>query len=423
MNSSYVLRMARTARMATAARMPRISRMAAAALLLVALGLGLSSCSRKEEVADPPRLVRTYEVRAEQNYESRTFVGRTRAGSESRVSPKVAGAVQQVLVDIGDEVAVNDVIARIDPEPLELQRQAAASRLAGAQAQEVQARAAYSRVSDLYRQELASRSEYDAARAAIDTASASVDGARRQLELAELQLSYTEVRSPFDGRVSARIVQDGENVAAGHPIVMITSRDRLEIQLSVPDTVVSQINRGDEVSVRLEALGNTQLRAVVSGVGGGAALGVGTFPVTLQMLDEDPRLRAGMIAEVTFTRPSNGRVTESSESSEPTEPVFRVPASAVAEDREGRFVFRLRPLNGDEEAAASDGAVSQGASPTSAAANGGEKLMRVERSPVEIGKLHSREIELRSGVQDGDLIITLGLNHISDEMTVRVMER
>ena len=402
MNSSYVLRM---------------SRLATAALLLVALGLGLSSCTGQEEAADPPRLVRTYEVRAEQNYESRTFVGRTRAGSESRVSPKLAGTVQQVLVDIGDAVAVNDVIARIDPQPLELQRQAAASRLAGAQAQEVQARAAYSRVSDLYRQELASRSEYDAARAAIDTAAASVEGARRQLDLAELQLSYTEVRSPFDGRVSARIVQDGENIAAGHPIVLMSSRDRLEIQLSVPDTVVSAIERGDEVSVHLQALPDRQLRAVVSGVGGGAAVGAGTFPVTLQMLDEDPRLRAGMIAEVTFTRPANGRPASDGQATDAAaaaaEPGFRVPASAVAEDREGRFVYRLRPLNGDEEAAASK----------NVAANGGQKLMRVERSPVEIGRLHSREIEIVDGVQDGDLIVSLGLNHISDEMIVRVMER
>ena len=404
---------------------PRMSRLATGALLLVALGLGLSSCGGREEAADPPRLVRTYEVRAEQNYESRTFVGRTRAGSESRVSPKLAGTVQQVLVDIGDDVAVNDVIARIDPQPLELQRQAAASRLAGAQAQEVQARAAYSRVSDLYRQELASRSEYDAARAAIDTAAASVEGARRQLELAELQLSYTEVRSPFDGRVSARIVQDGENIAAGHPIVLMSSRDRLEIQLSVPDTVVSEIERGDEVSVHLQALPDRELRAVVSGVGGGAAVGVGTFPVTLQILDEDPRLRAGMIAEVTFTRPANGAANGAANgrpasdgqatdaAAAAAEPGFRVPASAVAEDREGRFVYRLRPLNGDEEAAASK----------NVAANGGQKLMRVERSPVEIGRLHSREIEIVDGVQDGDLIVSLGLNHISDEMIVRVMER
>ncbi len=366
-----------------------------ATVMIAAAALVLAGCAAAEpESAEAPRRVRWTEVSASPAAEGRTFTGRTRSGSESRVSPRIAGTVLEVYADVGDTVRAGELIAQIDPDPVRLQRDAAATQLSAAQSQLAHARASYERVQQLYEQDLASRSDFDAARTAVETAESQKAGAERRLELAELQLSYTEVRSPFDGRVSARLVDGGENVAAGHPIVMMVSQDRWEVQVSVPDSVVLDIEVGDEVAVRIPAVGEASLGGSVTGVGAGAAQAAGTYPVTIRLEEGGDRLRSGMIAQVSFPRSARVAV-----------PTIRVPGSGVGQDREGRYVYVL-----------ADGPEGERDSWN------GQEVARLVRREVVTGRLLDDKIEILEGLEDGERVVTLGLNHLSDGMSVRPLE-
>lgn len=366
-----------------------------AVLTIAAAALLFAGCTAGEpERAEAPRRVRWTEVNASPSAERRTFTGRTRSGSEARVSPRIAGTVLEVHADVGDTVRAGELIAQIDPEPVRLQRDAAATQLSAARSQLAHARATYERVQQLYEQDLASRSDFDAARTAVETAESQKAGAERRLELAELQLSYTEVRSPFHGRVSARLVDGGENVAAGHPIVMLVSQDRWEVQVSVPDSVVLDIEVGDEVTVRIPAVGEDPLGGTVTGVGAGAAQAAGTYPVTIRLGEGGERLRSGMIAQVSFPRSTRVAV-----------PTIRLPGSGVGQDREGQYVYVLAE-NAEGEHAAWNG----------------QEVARLVRREVVTGRLLQDEIEILDGLEDGERVVTLGLNHLSDGMPVRPLE-
>ncbi|POR00960.1 hypothetical protein AU468_08800 [Alkalispirochaeta sphaeroplastigenens] len=357
----------------------------------VPLALALAGCSGNgNDITETPRPVRWQYAADAQETLARSFVGRTRSGSEARVSPKVAGMIQEILVDVGDDVQVGDLIARIDPEPLQLQRDAAATQLAGAQAQASAARATYNRVRNLYQQELASRQDYDAARASAESAEAAVNGAQRQLELADLQLSYARVTSPFSGRVSARVANAGENIAVGHPIVLIVSQDRWEVTLSVPDSVVATIETGNPAEVVVSAQPGEVLTGTVSGVGGGAAAGAGTFPVTVRLHQAPEWMRAGMVSRVQFPRAAQWEGA-----------AVRVPSSAVAQDRDGHFLYVIEPVDEKDEH--------------------GADLARLKRVSIAIGRLLQDEVEILEGVESGQRVVTLGLNHISDGMLVRIL--
>lgn len=364
---------------------------AAAGTFITILALLLAGCDTNNTATTEDRRPVRWSLATEEDQTShRSFVGRTRSGSEARVSPKIAGTIQEILVDVGDDVQVGDVIARIDPESLQLQRDAAASGLTGARSQANAARSTYNRIRTLYEQELASRQDYDAARATAESAEAAVAGAERQLELAELQLSYTTVSSPFSGRVSARLVNAGENIAAGHPVVLLVSQDRWEVTLSVPDVVVGSISTGDPAEIRVSAFADSPLTGSISGVGGGTSLGVGSYPVTVR-IHQNPRwMRAGMIARVEFPRVA-----------QPIDMAVRVPTSAVAEDRDGHYLY---VIDADEGEVTNGGVTGQ-----------------LRRTPVTVGRLLQDQIEIAEGIPAGTRVVTLGLNHLTDGMPVLVL--
>jgi multidrug efflux pump subunit AcrA (membrane-fusion protein) len=108
--------------------------------------------------------------------------------------------------------------------------------------------------------------------------------------------------------------------------------------------------------------------------------------VTVRLTEGQDEARAGMAADVTFKFDVD-----------PNAPRYTLPAYAVGEDREGRFVFKLEKTE--------DG------------------LGVVNRSPVVVGELLSDGLEIVSGIDTGDLVVTAGVSRIYDGLTVRVPPR
>jgi hypothetical protein len=115
-----------------------------------------------------------------------------------------------------------------------------------------------------------------------------------------------------------------------------------------------------------------------------------TFPVTVQLASRDDRVRPGMAAEVTFRLASSDALANR---------IF-VPAVAVGEDRDGRFVFLAEP---EEQ---------------------GKAVVR--RKPVTVGDLTTDGehdlIEVLDGLGEGDIIITAGVRRLEDGRLVRLPE-
>jgi RND family efflux transporter MFP subunit len=349
------------------------------------LGLAvLASCGGEKETPQAPiRPVRYAAVLATGGARERTFSGIAQAGVESSLSFKVAGTVERVAVKVGDAVRRDQVMVALDASDYRLRVREAEASLTQAQAQERNARSAHERVRTLYENRNASRQDLDAARAAHESASALVETIERRLDLARLQVDYTELRAPFAASVAEVRVELNENVSPGSPVVLLTAGRKPEVTVSVPGVLIAQVAVGSAVSVHFDALPDRTFPAVVTEVGVASSAFATTFPVTVCLENETDAVRPGMSAEVAF------RFETAS-----AEECFVVPTVAVGEDRDGRFVFVVEP------------------------ADSGFAVAR--RRPVVVGELTAEGLEIRSGVRDGELVVTAGVTRIVDGQRVRL---
>ena len=316
---------------------------------------------------------------------ARTFSGTAQAGTESSLSFKVAGTIRQVPVVVGTQVRRGNLLASIDPSDYLLVKQEALAAVQQAQAQERNAKETYDRVKGLYENQNASLSDLEAARAGHDSAVAAVELAQARLEQADLQVQYTRLYAPANGAIAQVNVEVNENVQAGQRVVVMTSGDRPEVQVAVPEQLIAQIRIGNPVTVTFDALPGQTHDAVVREVGVAALGAATTFPATVRLVEDNENVRPGMAAEVTFrfsTSTGEGRGVI-------------VPSASVNEDRQGRFVFALEPADGD--------------------------LAIARRRAVQIGELTSEGLEVLDGLQDGELVATAGTNFLEDGQQVRLL--
>lgn len=343
----------------------------------------LTSCGAEEETEAILRPVRYERVYATGGSRVRAFSGTAQAGVESRLSFKVAGTIRRLAVQVGDSVRPRQLLAELDPEDYQLEVQRAEAALAQARAQARNAEVTYERTRLMYENNTAAKSDLDAARAAYESADATVSAAERGLELARLQLSYTRLTAPVAGAVAAVNVEANENVTPGQGVVLLTSGSRLEVEVAVPEVLIAQVREGDTASVTFSSLPGREFTAVVTEVGVAATETGSTYPVTVLLDETDPDIRSGMAAEVGFRFGAQGE-----------RELYLVPAMAVGEDREGRFVFVVEPTQ-----------AGQGV---------------IHRRPVEIGELTPDGLEILSGLSDGDRVVSAGVSKIEDGMQVRL---
>jgi RND family efflux transporter MFP subunit len=360
--------------------------------VMTAVGIATlcSACGHQETVVEPQlRPVRTEVVTLSGVERERTFSGTFRAGIESRLSFRVPGRVQRLNVSVGQSVASGHVIAELEARDYQLQVQEAQASLTRALASRRNADAERDRVRELYENDNASLSQWDQARAVAESAAAQVESLEKRLELAQLRLDYTRLTAPAAGAIATVEVEVNENVQAGQPIVTLSSSAMTEVGVDLPGSVITEIREGDHAVIECDAHPGETLDGIITEVGV-AASGATTFPVTVQLTTESERVRPGMAAEVTFRLAS------------PEEGAARifVPAVAVGEDRDGRFMF-LAELAGDGTAV-------------------------VRRRTVEVGDLTTdgqrNLIEVTDGLSEGDVVVTAGVRRLEDGRQVRLME-
>jgi RND family efflux transporter MFP subunit len=345
------------------------------------------------------RPVKTQQIIPARKTRERTFSGAAKAGVESNLSFRVGGSILDLAVDVGDRVQTGDLIAELDQTDFQLNVKVAEAALDQARAQLKNAEANLGRIRNLFENDNASQSDYDTAETARNTAEAALRSLERRLELSKQQLVYTRLLAPQAGAISQVLLEVNENVTPGQTVAVLTSGIRPEVEVAVAEQYIAEIRPQSRVRVRFDAIREANgerafFEARVSEVGVAANRYSPTFPVTVQLLKSDRRVLPGMAAEVVFS------FVESAGSSR-----YLLPTHAVGEDRDGRFVFVVKPVEGD--------------------------VGVVERRAVEVGDLVSAPdsamselrgyIELITGVSEGEHVVTAGLGKIEPGMKVRLI--
>lgn len=184
--------------------------------------------------------------------------GVVEAVKQSTVSAQIAGRVKEVLFDVGDTVKKGQVILRIDERE-------AAQAVAGSEAQVMQAQAAmqqaksdYERARQLYTQKFISQAALDKAQADYKMALAQAAAREAGAEQSALAHGYTAVVAPYSGVVGARLVEVGEMVTVGKPLMSGFDPAQMRVIVDVPQYKLADISSHPQALIELPSQGGSR---------------------------------------------------------------------------------------------------------------------------------------------------------------------
>ena len=237
-----------------------------AGLVAAALAASLAACGQDNRYVAPPPPKVTVALPVQQTitrYLEAT--GNAAAVNSTNLVARVQGFLQQINYKDGDLVKQGTTLFVIEPEPYKLKLEQAQAAEAGAQATLKQAEAEYERQADLASRQVASKAALDNATANRDLALAKLTQAQVDTKQAAINLGYTQVKAPFDGIVTARLVSLGELVGANGPtqLATIVETDPIYVNFNISEQDVLRIR------AEIRRLGITQadLRQVPIEVG------------------------------------------------------------------------------------------------------------------------------------------------------------
>lgn len=220
--------------------------------------------------------------------EQLAVMGTVEAEKTAAVSSRVMATVLAVHVKPGDRVRKGQVLVEIDPETAKGQEAQARGALAQAKAALALAARNYERFKALYEAKAASELELDMARMQYEQAKGAVEQAEGAVAAASSVARESRVVAPFDGFVTAKLVEAGDLAAPGRPLVMLESATGRRLVITVPEGTWSRspLTLGQEVPVTLDAQPARTLTGKVVEVTPSADPATHSFTVKLA-LDQD----------------------------------------------------------------------------------------------------------------------------------------
>lgn len=234
-----------------------------------------------------------------------------------QVGTQVNGPIQKLYVDYNDWVKTGDLVAQIDPaiydaklaqDQANLQQNEA--NVDGQRAKLNQAEKELQRSQELASHDLLSQSDLDAAvanrdalAAGLKLAQASVEQSKAALRLSKANLDYTTIRSPVDGVIIGRNVDEGQTVVASMTaqtlFTIATDLRKVQIEASVPEADIGKITTNQPVTFTVDAH-DQDFQGWVSQVRLGASTvqNVVTYPVIINADNPKEKLFPGMTANI-----------------------------------------------------------------------------------------------------------------------------
>lgn len=262
-------------------------------------------------------------------------IGNVEPSSRVSVKSQVAGEVERVYFQEGQEVRKGDLLFTIDSRPFEAALHQAEATLARDQAEAKLARLQAERYQKLFKEGIASQDQYDRARTSDEAREGAVRADQAAVENAKIQLGYCSIFSPLAGRTGNLMVDQGNVVKANDVSLVVIHQIRpVYVNFSVPERYLA------EIKSRMAA-GNLKVVADIPGDARGRLQGVltfvdnavdtttGTIHLKGAFTNQDKRLWPGQFVNVVLTLAAQPNA-------------IVVPSRAVQTGQSGEFVFVVK---------------------------------------------------------------------------------
>jgi RND family efflux transporter MFP subunit len=221
------------------------------ALFLSVLGVYSALISFSLQAAESLAVVKAEYREVAQTY---SVEGVMEAVRQSTVSAQISGRVKEVNFDVGDTVKKGQVILRIDESETEQALVGSQAQVMQSQAALTQAKANYERSLQLFEQKYISQSALDKAKADYDMAKAQAAASEAGESQHALARGYASVIAPFSGVVASRLVEVGEMMTIGKPMMVGFDPTQMRVIVNVPQYKLDEIGTHPKVNVELSSL-------------------------------------------------------------------------------------------------------------------------------------------------------------------------
>lgn len=199
-----------------------------------------------------------------------TATGKLQPLEQVEVSTQVSGTIDSILVDFNDKVKANQIIAVLDKSVLELQVSQSNASLSSAQSEFAYRKSLFERANALKGKNMISADDYELVKYNYERAQSSLENAKIDNSRAKTNLGYAIIRSPIDGVVLSRDVEQGQTVAASlnAPKLFTIARDLTQMQVlaDIDEADIGQIKVGMSVRFSVDAWADSVFRGTVESI-------------------------------------------------------------------------------------------------------------------------------------------------------------
>jgi membrane fusion protein (multidrug efflux system) len=247
---------------------------------------------------------------------------------QAKLTARVSGPVDAVMVRPGDVVEQGDLLLQINLREVRLQLQQAEQNARATEAQLALAQATLERTRTLVARNIAPATTLERDESAVAQLTANLETLRAQVENTRVSVENATVTAPFAGIVASRSVEPGQTLEVGGATVQVVDLSILELEGAAPVQESSRIKAGQKALLSVDGDAGNIFTAMVERVNPMAIEGTRQVSVYLTIDNAEGLLRGGMFV--------NGRIVI-----DEVDNVIAVPAGAVKRDDKGDYVLTV----------------------------------------------------------------------------------
>ena len=280
------------------------------------------------------------------------------------IQPEFSGTLTSLTVKAGDRVSKGQILGRVDDAGMSQQ-------LASAENQYSLAKTTFERQKNLWDKKIGSEIQYLQAQTQMISA-------QKAVAQIKAQLAKTVIRAPFTGTIDEVFAEKGQVVApSAQGLMRVVNLGNMYVSTSIPETYIGKLKVGDQVDVYLTSLGKTY-KGKVRQVGNFINPNNRTFGIEVSVPNPDNLLRPNQVAKLKII-------------DYVSKDAIVVPTNVIQEDGKGdHYVYVVEESNG--------------------------KTGKAKKVIVSVGKSSDNVTEIVSGLSANDIIVTEGVNSISEGM-------
>lgn len=288
--------------------------------------------------------------------------GNVEGNKTVRLGFMVAGKINYISAQEGQNISKGQLISSLDPTSYSIAK-------AQADIQVNQVSDEYNRLKIMYDRKSISESDFNKVKFTMQQA-------KQQQKLHGKNLADTRLYSPISGVLLKKMAETGEIIGVGTPLFVVADISKIKVNAYIPENELNNVKLGEQASVFISSLNKT-FTGRITEIGSAADATSRAFTLKIELANPDLLIRPGMIAEVLLQ-------------SKDTKNILTIPAESILHDTDDQsYVFVVDSTKN-----------------------------KAYKRRVTVGQLINNKIEVKSGVADGDIIVSGGQQKLTDGASI-----